>query len=76
MARLKLKTLVTFRVAIAGETDAILDAVAVARGQDKMEIAGEVLHEWARKTLLAAAIVTKKAPRKLLQSIGAEVRHG
>ena len=54
-----------FRAKITPESDAVLEGISRATGQDRAEIARAVLHEWALKQIHAATVT-----HKLLQAEG------
>lgn len=54
-----------FRGRITPETDAVLEGISRATGQDRQEIARAVMHEWALKQIHAASVT-----HRLLQAEG------
>ena len=54
-----------FRGKVTPETDAVLEGISRATGQDRSEVARYVLHEWALKQIHAASVT-----HRLLQSEG------
>ena len=54
-----------FRGRITPETDAVLEGISRATGQDRQEIARAVLHEWAQRQIHAASVT-----HRLLQAEG------
>lgn len=52
---------VDLRTKIGDEADAVLAAVAQARGASKAEVARDVLHEWAAMQLRVASFVSAHA---------------
>lgn len=45
-----------FRAKVTPETDAVLEGISRATGQDRAEVARAVLHEWAMKQIHAASV--------------------
>lgn len=54
-----------FRGRISPETDAALEGISRATGQDRQEIVRGILHEWAMKQIHAASVM-----HRLLQAEG------
>ena len=54
-----------FRGRITPETDAALDGISRATGQDRQEIVRDILHGWAMKQIHAASVM-----HRLLQAEG------
>ena len=48
-----------YRGRITAETDCALEAISRATGQDRQEIARQVLHEWALRQIHAASVMHK-----------------
>lgn len=54
-----------YRGRITPETDAVLEGISRATGQDRQEIARDVLHQWAVRQIHAASVT-----HRLLQAEG------
>ncbi len=61
--------LVDFRGKISHETDAVLDALHLATGRDRSEIAREALHLWAELKIHEDSLIDVRLRREGLRGI-------
>ena len=61
--------LVDFRGKITHETDCVLDAIHLATGRDRSEIAREALHLWAEAKIHEASLIDTRLKREGLRGI-------
>ena len=61
--------LIDFRTKISHETDAVLDMLQRTTGQDRSELAREVLHAWAMKKVHEANVLANLFAAKGLTGI-------
>ena len=61
--------LVDFRGKITHETDCVLDAIHLATGRDRSEIAREALHLWAEAKIHEASLIDNRLKREGLRGI-------
>lgn len=53
-----------FRCKITAEADAVLEALSRSTGDDRCEIAREVLHQWALKQIHSATLIQRMVSRE------------
>lgn len=61
--------LVDCRIKITHETDAVLDALHMAAGRDRSDLAREALHEWAMAKIHEASLIDSRLKREGLRGI-------
>lgn len=59
-----------YRGRITTETDCALEAISRATGQERQEIARQVLHEWALRQIHAASVMHRLLLSEGLSGIG------